>query len=93
MVIRKKMLELYFVGEFDVSPFVNIPLSVLPQIMSQRFTDINVLASPFAGSEYGTYGTIVGNQMLCAIYRFVRSIPGLCNVSDRTHLVNYELIS
>jgi hypothetical protein len=28
-VIRKKMLRFYFAGEFDVSPFVNMPLSVL----------------------------------------------------------------
>jgi hypothetical protein len=34
-VIRTKILRFYFIGEFDVSPFVNMPLSVLPQIMSQ----------------------------------------------------------
>jgi hypothetical protein len=31
MVIRNKILMLYFVGNFDVSPFVNMPLSILPE--------------------------------------------------------------
>jgi hypothetical protein len=34
-VIRSKILLYYFVGEFDVSPFVDIALSVLPEGMSQ----------------------------------------------------------
>jgi hypothetical protein len=34
-VIRDKILRFYFVGEFDVSPFVGMPLSVFPRIMSQ----------------------------------------------------------
>jgi hypothetical protein len=34
-VIRDKILRLYFVGEFHVSPLVNMPLSVLPEVMGQ----------------------------------------------------------
>jgi hypothetical protein len=34
-VVRKKILRFYFVGEFDVSPFVNVPVSFLPKIMGQ----------------------------------------------------------
>jgi hypothetical protein len=42
-VIRQNMLQFYFVGEFDLSPFINMPLFVLPQIMSQRFGDDDAL--------------------------------------------------
>jgi hypothetical protein len=34
-VIRKKIMRHYFVREFDVSPSVKMPLSVLPEVMSQ----------------------------------------------------------
>lgn len=35
MVIRNKKFWFYFRGKFDVSPFVCMPLSVLPEVMSQ----------------------------------------------------------
>ena len=34
-MIRDKILQFYFVGDFDVSPFVDMPLSVLPEVMGQ----------------------------------------------------------
>jgi hypothetical protein len=34
-VIRIKILRYYFVAEFDASPFVKMPLSFMPTIMSQ----------------------------------------------------------
>jgi hypothetical protein len=34
-VVRNKIIQFYFVGEFDISPFVNMPLSVLPKVMGQ----------------------------------------------------------
>jgi hypothetical protein len=34
-VIRSKILRFYFVGDFDLSPFVSMPLSVITEIMSQ----------------------------------------------------------
>jgi hypothetical protein len=60
-VIRNKTLLHYFVGEFDVSPFVNIALSVLPEVMSQ----------------------IEGENKHSAIFRLLRCISDLYNVSDR----------
>lgn len=33
--IRDKILCLYFVGEFDVSQFASMPVSVVPEVMSQ----------------------------------------------------------
>jgi hypothetical protein len=34
-VIRYKIMQFYFVGEFDLFPFVNTPLSVLAEVMGQ----------------------------------------------------------
>lgn len=34
-MIRNKILRFYFVGEFDVSPFMKMPLSALPKVISQ----------------------------------------------------------
>lgn len=34
-VIRDKILRFYFVGDFDVSQFSNLALSVLPDVVSQ----------------------------------------------------------
>jgi hypothetical protein len=33
-VIRDKIRQLYFVGEFDVSPFSDMAVSVLPEVVS-----------------------------------------------------------
>eukprot|EP00956_Cyclotella_meneghiniana_P040620 scaffold200815_cov53-Cyclotella_meneghiniana.AAC.3 len=32
-VIRKKIARYYFIGEFDISPFANMPVSVLPEVL------------------------------------------------------------
>lgn len=64
-VIRKKILRYYFVGEFDVSPFSNMAISVLPEIMSQIDEDKR------------------SEDKITAIYRLLRYLPELCNVSER----------
>jgi hypothetical protein len=60
-VIRNKILQFYFVGEYDVSPLAEMSLSVLPEVISQ----------------------IGGDNKHSAIYRLLRLIPELCNVSGR----------
>ena len=60
-VIRNKILQFYFVGEYDVSPLAKMSLSVLPEVISQ----------------------IGGDHKHSAIYRLLRLIPELCNVSGR----------
>jgi hypothetical protein len=60
-VICNKIFRFYFVGEFDVSPFSNMVVSVLPEVVSQ----------------------IESTDELSAIYRLLRHIPELCNVSER----------
>jgi hypothetical protein len=34
-VICNKILQFYFVGKFDVSPFAGMPVSILPEVMGQ----------------------------------------------------------
>jgi hypothetical protein len=34
-VVRNKILKYYFVGDFDVTPFANMPVSVVPEVISQ----------------------------------------------------------
>jgi hypothetical protein len=34
-VKHEKIFAFYFVGTFDVSPFMTMPVSVLPEVMSQ----------------------------------------------------------
>ncbi len=79
-VIRQNMLQFYFVGEFDLSPFINMPLFVLPQIMSQRFGDDDAELARIQRKRMKPSTTFSFN----AIYRFLRCISELCNVSDRT---------
>jgi hypothetical protein len=30
-----KILKYYFIGDFDVAPFINMPVSVMPDVISQ----------------------------------------------------------
>jgi hypothetical protein len=62
-VIRQKIARYYFVGSYDVSPFVNMPISLLPKVI----------------------GLIKGENHVrqSAIFRMLRSIPDLCNLSGR----------
>jgi hypothetical protein len=60
-VIRDKIMQFYFVGEYNISPFINMPLSILPEVMS----------------------SIKGHDKQFAIYRLLRGIPEVCNVSGR----------
>ena len=56
-----KILWFYFVGKFDVSPFVKMPLSVLAEVMGQ----------------------IEGSGKQNALYRLLKCVQDLCDVSDR----------
>ncbi|KAL7510915.1 hypothetical protein ACHAXN_008776 [Cyclotella atomus] len=58
-VARNKVLQYYFIGEFDVAPFANMPLSVVPEVMGQDK---------------------IRNRH-SAIFRLLKCIPDLCNVS------------
>ena len=62
-VIRQKIRQYYFNEEFDVSPFINMPLSVLPEVIG------------IIGGDYSTRQS--------AIFRLLKNIPELCNVSSR----------
>jgi hypothetical protein len=38
-VIRSKILKYYFIGDFDVAPFTNMPVSVVPEVINQITSD------------------------------------------------------
>jgi hypothetical protein len=60
-VTRDKILRFYFVGDFDLSPFSTMAVSVIPEVMSQ----------------------IQAKDKISAIYRLLKCLPELCNVSGR----------
>ena len=62
-VIRKKIARYYFVGNFSISMFAKMPVSVLPEVI--RLIELDK------------------NNKLSAIFRILKTIPVLCNVSSR----------
>jgi len=62
-VIRAKIARFYFIGNFDISPFSNMSLSVVPEVLN----------------------LITGDDIYqqSAIFRMLKTIPELCNVSSR----------
>ena len=66
-VMCKKIARHYFTKDFDISPFFNMNISLLPMV----------------------FAMIEGNTLtnsLSAIFRLLKSIPVLCNVSSR-HII------
>jgi len=73
-VIRKKIAMYYFVRDFDISPFAKMPLSLLPEVLSMI-----------------RKGNFERESMIqSAIFRILKCIPELCNVSSRDALHNDE---
>eukprot|EP00956_Cyclotella_meneghiniana_P032355 scaffold88504_cov41-Cyclotella_meneghiniana.AAC.1 len=62
-VIRNKIARYYFIGDFDMSPFIDMPVSVLPEVLNLIEEDDIYRQS--------------------AIFRMLKTIPELCNVSSR----------
>jgi hypothetical protein len=61
-VIRDKILRYYFIGDFDLAPFFDMPTSVLVEVM----------------------GLDAMNNNKTAIFKLLRGIPHLCDVSSRS---------
>jgi hypothetical protein len=57
-VIGNKILRFYFVGEFDISPFSNMALSILPEVVSRIEGD---------GKRSATYRLLKGIPDLCNV--------------------------
>ena len=62
-VIRTKIARYYFIGNFDLSPFVDMNVSLLPSVLAMIEGNMNTRQS--------------------AVFRLLRTIPDLCNVSSR----------
>ena len=71
-VIHAKILKYYFVGCFDLGPFSTMPLSVLPQVMS-------VIGQNGEDDEQKI-------QHHHAIFRMLKGLPELCNVTSREQM-------
>eukprot|EP00956_Cyclotella_meneghiniana_P003129 scaffold3828_cov35-Cyclotella_meneghiniana.AAC.2 len=61
-VIQNKIMNYYFLGDFDSAPFVSMPISILAKVLS-------------LGKEM--------NKQNTAIFSLLRSIPELCNLTNR----------
>ena len=73
-VIRTKIAMYYFGRDFDISPFAKMPVSLLPEVLSMI-----------------RKGTFERESMIqSAIFRILKCIPELCNVSSRDALHNDE---
>ena len=62
-VTRKKVARYYFVGKFDISPFADMPVTLIPEVLSLIEED-NI-------------------NKQSAIFRMLKCIPDLCNISSR----------
>jgi hypothetical protein len=65
-VIRDKIMRYYFIGDCDLAPFFDVPVSVLAEVMGLGAVDKNKTA----------------------IFKLLRGIPNLCDVSSRTDKPN-----
>eukprot|EP00956_Cyclotella_meneghiniana_P034821 scaffold108453_cov38-Cyclotella_meneghiniana.AAC.2 len=75
-VIRTKIARYYFQGDFDLSTLANMDMKCFPRVLAMiGGGEMNCNAATFRGVD-----TI--NQQ-SAIFRILKCIPGLCNVSSR----------
>eukprot|EP00956_Cyclotella_meneghiniana_P027944 scaffold64050_cov37-Cyclotella_meneghiniana.AAC.9 len=80
-IARKKIAKYYFVRDFNVSPFYDMSVSVIPEVLSllpKVFRRIDLRKNELTNCQ-------------SAIFRMLKSIPELCNVSSRDalHVVGY----
>ena len=68
-VIRQKIAKYYFAGDFDVSPFASMPLSVVPNVMEMIGGD----------DSNNTKKSLQCN----AIFRILKIVPELLNTSNQ----------
>jgi hypothetical protein len=87
-VIQNKIIQFYFVGDFDLAPFASLPLSVLARVMSlgERVEFDLVSCANMSRAFLDKYQRIhlegIPNKQT-AIFELLRGIPELCNVSAR----------
>ena len=67
-VIRQKIARYYFEGEFDVTPFIQMPVSLIPNVMAMVQRE---------SQEPGIYYKNVDTYLRSAIFRMLKNIPDL----------------
>jgi hypothetical protein len=88
-VIQNKIIQFYFVGDFDLAPFASLPLSVLARVMSlgERVEFDLVSCANMSRAFLDKYQRIhlegIPNKQT-AIFELLRGIPELCNASARS---------
>eukprot|EP00956_Cyclotella_meneghiniana_P034823 scaffold108453_cov38-Cyclotella_meneghiniana.AAC.4 len=82
-VIRKKIARYYFAGDFDISPFAKMPVSLLPEVLSMIRS-----RRPTAYHPDSMIQSANSIMIQSAIFRILKYIPDLCNVSSRVALHN-----
>lgn len=75
-VVRNKIYNYYFVGDFDVTIFTNMPVSVVPEVISRirsltPFIDMHLSVVPKVTSQ------IRSETKLSAIFWLLKCIPEL----------------
>ena len=73
-VARQKIAKYYFAGNFDMSPFASMPVSVIPNVMEMIGGD-----NPIGNDDRDTKQSLQCN----AIFRMLKAIPDLLNTSNR----------
>jgi hypothetical protein len=93
-VVRDKVIRYHLVGEFDVSPYTSMTISVLPKLISVLADDRNdEVESSLADAVKDNYDLRRGWSRLTyqqpvsthrdTLFRLVKNLPNLCNVSSR----------
>jgi hypothetical protein len=90
-VIQNKIIQFYFVGDFDLAPFASMPISVLARVMSLgervEFDPVSHAKMSYSRTLRERYQRIkmkgIPNKQT-AIFELLRGIPELCNVSARS---------
>eukprot|EP00956_Cyclotella_meneghiniana_P005565 scaffold7160_cov52-Cyclotella_meneghiniana.AAC.3 len=80
LVIRTKIARYYFRGEFDVSTFASIDVKCLPRVLAMiggGETNLNAVK----------FRTTDATFQQSAIFRLLKCIPDICNVSSRCSCV------
>jgi hypothetical protein len=74
-VIHYKIAKYHFNGPFDVTPFLNMPISIIPRVFGVMGLNVDKKVKP----DSSHYPVIYSQSM----YKILRSIPELSNARER----------
>ena len=74
---REKVARFYFRGDYEVMPFLGMPISLLPNVLSSICIESKGI-STLQANQFED-----GKRCLSALFRMLKTIPDLCDVSSR----------